>query len=119
MRHLLAAATAAFMLSGVVTAFAADPTGSYSVVGQNPGGGSQYRGSVTVERTGQTYRVIWVVGDTKYVGTGIGNKDFIAVTYRSGNSTGLALYGAQGGNWQGVWANAGGREIGTEVWERE
>jgi hypothetical protein len=117
MRYLLA--TSAALLLSAVTAFAADPVGSYSVVGHNPGGGSEYHGTVTIERTGQTYRVVWVVGDTKYIGTGIGNKDFIAVSYKSGGSTGLALYGSQGGNWQGVWTNAGGREIGTEVWERE
>ncbi|MBV9347819.1 MAG: hypothetical protein JOZ70_02735 [Pseudolabrys sp.] len=100
-------------------AHAADPTGSYAVEGTNPGGGSAYRGSVTVERTGDTYRVVWVVGSTRYVGTGIGNKDFIAVSYRSGNDTGLALYGAEGGNWIGLWTYAGGRQVGAERWLRQ
>jgi hypothetical protein len=100
-------------------AFAADPVGSYTVQGNNPGGGSAYTGTVTISRTGDTYRVVWVVGSTRYVGTGIGDKDFIAVSYRSGNDTGLALYGSDGGNWKGLWAYAGGREVGTEVWKRE
>ena len=99
-------------------AFAADPVGSYDIEGSNPGGGSSYRGTVTVERTGETYRVIWVVGGTRYVGTGIGNREFIAVSYRSGNDTGLAMYGAEGGNWKGIWTYAGGRQLGEERWSR-
>ena len=118
MRHLFAASAAAFLLTAA-TAFA-DPVGSYSVVGNNPGSGSKYRGTVTVEKTGQTYRVIWVVAGTRYVGTGIGDKEFIAVSYKAGsNDTGLALYGADGDDWQGVWTYSNGRQIGTEVWTRE
>jgi hypothetical protein len=117
MRHLFAIGAAALLLS--TAAFAADPTGSYSVEGTNPGAGSRYSGTVTVERTGQTYRVVWNVGGNRYIGTGIGDKDFMAVSYISGRDTGLALYGASGGNWSGVWTYAGGRQIGTEVWKRE
>ena len=73
-----------------------------------------------MEKTGQTYRVIWVVAGTRYVGTGSGDRDFIAVSYKAGsNDTGLALYGAEGEDWQGVWTYAGGRQVGTEVWKRE
>jgi len=114
-RSLMAAA--ALTLSATA-AFAADPIGNYNVEGTNPGGGSKYRGTVTVERTGETYRVVWVVGSQRYVGTGIGNKDFLAVSYRSGNETGLALYGEDGGNWTGVWTVANGRSLGAEVWKR-
>lgn len=117
MRRLLAVTTV--FLWSVVAALAADPVGTYNVEGSNPGGRGTYRGTVAVEKTGQTYRVIWVVGNTRYVGTGIGNKDFIAVSYKSGNDTGLALYGADGGNWAGVWTYSGGRDVGTEVWKRK
>ena len=117
MRHLIAAAAASLLWSA--TAFAADPVGSYAVEGTNPGNGSHYRGTVEISRTGETYRVVWVVGGTRYIGTGIGNKDFIAVSYRSGSDTGLALYGADGGNWAGVWTYAGGREVGSELWKRQ
>ncbi len=117
--HRLLAVSAAALLLSAATAFAADPTGEYSVAGSNPGSGSRYGGTVTVEKTGQTYRVVWVVGGQRYVGTGIGDKDFLAVSYRSGNETGLALYGAKGDNWSGVWTYANGRQIGTEVWTRE
>ncbi len=106
-------------LTWSAAAFAADPVGSYDIEGSNPGGGSSYRGTVTVERTGETYRVVWVVGGTRYVGTGIGNREFLAVSYRSGSDTGLAMYGSEGGNWKGIWTYAGGQRIGAEMWKRQ
>jgi len=106
------------LLWGVTTAFAADPVGKYMAEG-NGADGSGYSGTVTIEQTGQTYSVIWLIGGTRYVGTGIGDKNFIAVTYRSGNDTGLALYSADGGNWKGIWAWAGGRALRTEIWKRQ
>ena len=118
MRPMLAV-SAAVLLWSAATAFAADPVGSYTVAGANPGGKGEYTGTVTVEKTGETYRVIWLVGGTRYIGTGIGNKDFIAVSYKSGSDTGLALYGADGGNWTGIWTYAGGREVGPEIWKRQ
>ena len=64
--------------------------------------------------------MIWVVAGTRYVGTGIGNKDFIAVSYKAGsNDTGLALYGAEGDDWQGVWTYSNACQIGTQVCTRE
>jgi len=118
MRHLFTVAAAALVL-GTPAAFAANPIGTYKVEGTNPGSGSKYSGTATVEKTGETYRVIWVVGGTQYDGTGIGNKDFIAVSYKSGNDTGLALYGEDGGNWAGVWTYANGRQVGAEIWKRQ
>lgn len=114
----ISTAIAAAALVWSAAAFAADPVGTYDVEGSNPGSTSSYHGTVTVERTGQTYRVVWVVGNRRYVGTGIGNGEFIAVSYRSHNDTGLAMYGAEGRNWNGVWTYAGGRQIGQEVWSR-
>ena len=75
----------------------ASPFGRYSVVGSNPGGQSRYSGTVTVERTG------------------IGSDKGFAVTYRSGAQTGLAIYSAQGDNWEGVWTYTGGQTVGGEA----
>lgn len=117
--RMLATFAAAAILAIATPAFAADPGGEYTIEGTNPGGNGTYSGTVTVRKTGETYSVIWVVGGTRYVGTGIGNKDFIAVSYRSGNDTGLALYGEDGGNWTGIWTYAGGKQVGAERWLRK
>jgi hypothetical protein len=116
MRTFILAAAA--LLCGTLSAFAADPAGTYRVEGSNPGGSGNYSGTVSVTKTGETYQVVWVVGSTRYVGTGIGNKDFLAVSYKSGDGTGLALYGADGGNWTGIWTYAGGNQVAPEIWKR-
>jgi hypothetical protein len=115
-RKMFAVIAAALIFS--VSAAFADPVGQYDVDGTNPGTNDHYSGTVSVERTGQTYKVVWVIGGTRYIGTGIGNKDFIAVSYRSGNQTGLALYAPDGDGWIGVWTYAGGTQMGTDRWTR-
>ena len=116
----LVSIAAAVLLLSAATAFAADPVGEYVVNGTNPGSASTYRGTVRVERTGETFRVTWYVAGVRYVGTAIGDSNFIAISYRArGNDTGLALYGAAGDDWKGVWTYANGRQIGTETWKRE
>jgi len=118
MLRTLAALVAVLALSSTV-AFAGDPVGRYSVQGSNPGNKSPYSGTVTVERTGETFRVTWDIGNQTFVGTGIGGEKGFAVSYRSGNQTGLAIYGAKGDNWDGVWAYTGGEDLGGEVWTRQ
>jgi hypothetical protein len=117
MRHLSALAAVALVFS--VTAALADPVGKYDIEGTNPGSDTTYSGTVSVERTGQTYRVVWVVGGTRSIGTGVGNKDFISVSYKTGSYTGLALYAPEGDGWVGVWTYAGGTQLGAERWTRQ
>lgn len=117
MRKLLAIVGAVFLF-GMTAAWAADPVGSYAIKGTNPGGGGGYTGTVTVEKTGQTYKIVWTIGGTQYFGTGVGNKDFLAVSYLSGGQTGLALYAPDGDGWTGVWTYAGGTTMGTDRWTR-
>ena len=111
----LAATVLAFAI-GTVTVLA-DPVGRYTSNGTNPGGGAPWSGTVEVQRTGDTYRVTWNIGGTIFTGTGIGSRDFLAVSYRSGSQTGIALYGRQSdGTWQGVWTYAGSRQIAEDRW---
>ena len=117
MLRSLAAMAFALVMSGT-WAYAGDPVGRYSVVGSNPGGQGRYSGTVTVERTGDTFRVTWNIGSQTFVGTGIGSDKGFAVTYRSGAQTGLAIYGSNGDNWEGVWTYTGGQTIGGEAWTR-
>jgi hypothetical protein len=100
-------------------AWAGDPVGRYSVIGSNPGGQGRYSGTVTVERTGDTFRVTWDIGTQSFVGTGIGSEKGLAVTYRSGNQTGLAIYGSKGDDWEGVWTYTAGKTVGGEAWTRQ
>ena len=100
-------------------AHAADPVGHFAVKGNNPGGGDAYEGEVTVTKTGDTYKVVWTIEGTKYIGTGIGNDDFLTVSYKSGSETGLALYGHDKTGWSGIWTYAGGKTLGVEKWTAE
>lgn len=98
----------------------ADPVGRFAVAGANPGGDGKYSGDVAVEKTGDTYKVVWHIGDDTFIGTGIGSKDFIAISYKSGKDTGLALFAENAdGSWSGFWTYAGGTQIGTERWVRQ
>jgi len=110
--------TAACICALSAVAAIADPVGQYTTQGSNPGKpSSTYSGTVKVQRTGDTYQVTWDIEGQIYTGTGIGSKDFLAVSYRSGNETGLALYAQQpNGTWEGIWTYAGGRSIGTDRW---
>ena len=110
----------------------ADPVGVYQVEGTNPGGKDGYTGEVAVERNGDTYTVVWVVGGQEYIGTGLGaanvngsvvmgkadQKDIaLTVSYISGDSFGLAFFVKQdNGQWNGIWTYGGSDRIGNEVW---
>jgi hypothetical protein len=118
MRYLSVLAATLLMLS--VSPVLADPVGKYDVEGTNPGNGQSYSGTVSVTKTGQTYKVVWVIGGTSYIGTAIGNEEFMAISYKAGgNNTGLALYAPKDDDWVGVWTYSGGTEMGTEHWTRQ
>ncbi|MCI4663415.1 MAG: hypothetical protein MRY74_01720 [Neomegalonema sp.] len=93
----------------------AQPIGTFSVDGRNPNGTS-YTGSVTVSRTGGTYKVFWTIGSGSFVGTGVYTKGAFAVAYAGGHS-GVVLYReTEEGVWRGVWAPIGETKTGAETW---
>lgn len=110
----------------------ADPTGTFKVVGKNADDGSTYTGTVTVTRTGATYKVVWNIGGTESVGTGLGSRfeghdivsghatsddTGISVGYISKDSYGIAVYYEQSnGNWEGVWSYGGSKGVTNETW---
>ena len=114
---------------------AAGPEGTYLAQGTGPGGQGAYSGTVTVQRTGQTYQVLWNVGGQEYIGTGLGasnvNGSFtmgpaspddiaIAISYVTNGSFGLTFYVEQpNGQWSGIWTYGGAQQIGTETWTRQ
>jgi hypothetical protein len=104
---------------GTTLASAGPPEGRYRVTGNNPGSGSAYAGTVTVERTGETFRVVWQIASQTFQGTGIGSDKGLAVPYRSSDFNGLASYGADGDGWDGAWTVTDDRALSTEKWLRE
>jgi hypothetical protein len=117
MRILLAVFAA--LAFSFTAAFAADPAGSYRVEGSNPGNSaSRYSGTVTVERTGETYRVTWVFNNQRHFGTGIVNRGVFSVSWSGSNASGIVVYNEDGSNWNGTWAVSDGRQLGREVWIR-
>ncbi len=97
----------------LTTTALADPVGRYRVEGKGPDGGA-YTGTATIDATGETYRVVWLIGKDKFVGTAVGTDDFFAVSYRSGSNTGVAVYGKDGDDWLGIWTYSGGTAVGAE-----
>lgn len=93
------------------------PVGRYTVEGRGPDG-STYTGTAEVAQTGETFRVTWVIGGERFVGTAIGDNQFMSISYRSGSDTGLALLVSEGTGWLGVWTYAGGTRLGQERWAR-
>ncbi len=126
----IAAAFSGLLLFGLPVT--ADPTGRYDVVGENPDSGGEYQGTVRVTRTGQTYRVVWNIAGTKYVGTGLGavfengnfrignassNDRALSVGYISGRTFGMAFYiRRDDGSWDGVWTYSGSNRVARETW---
>ncbi|MDR4305156.1 hypothetical protein IHQ68_00745 [Chelatococcus sambhunathii] len=116
MRGILLGLLASACVAG--SAMAADFASSYAVAGSSPGGGGAYKGKVSVKRTGDgVYQVVWTIGGDKFVGTGIGGPEGLAVGYKSGSDTGIAIYRVTpGGEVEGVWTYQGGTQIGKENW---
>jgi hypothetical protein len=96
-----AAPAVAFSLTSLTSAAVAQVIGRCNVEGQNPSG-STCAGTATIEKTGDTYRVVWSIDGTRFVGTGIGSDEGIAISYRSGSTTGIALPGKEPWGWSGL-----------------
>jgi hypothetical protein len=79
--------------------------------------GRAYEGRVATEIVGNTIKVVWVVGGSRYTGNGVIDGDSLAV-YFTGPGTGVALYrfDRASGAFHGKWATAGANNVGTEDW---
>ena len=87
--------------------------GDVSSIRYQSGSGSTYSGTVTVERNGETFLVTWTVAGGRQIGVGIGKDDLLAVSYRSGNAIGIALYFLI----KLVVGRASGRRSAAKPWE--
>ena len=72
MRHLLHFCLAIALLWPVL-GFAqwAEPSGLYSVEGRNADQKGTYRGEVAISKDGDAFKILWIIGNQQYGGTGI------------------------------------------------
>lgn len=123
---------AALLALALPAAALADPAGTYDLTGLNPDSGETYKGTVTVTRTGETYSVVWKIGNDTVSGVGVGlrfvngrpvigpanpNDAGLSISYESGGEHGIATYLERpDGAWHGIWAFNGWKRISTEDW---
>ena len=98
-----------------------DLAGKYLVKGENPGGRGEYRGRAAIRQSGGTYQIVWQIGQSQYVGTGIRLDDNLAVVYASENQpAGVVHYRIEpDGSLMGLWTSIGDSAVGTETWTPE
>lgn len=97
----------------------ADLAGQYVIEGKNPQG-QAYKGKVAVKPARGVYHVVWKIGNSRHVGTGILKADLFSVVYKSPGKDqrpGLVVYEVQDdGSLVGVWVGLGQRQMGRETW---
>lgn len=122
----------ACLLALAPVAAIASPVGTFDVVGTNGSSGVDYTGTVSIERTGDTYVVYWKIGADEFVGTGLGAKfvgdrfevapasdgdTAISVGYISKDNFGVAMFFLQpDGTWHGAWTFGGSKSVAYEKW---
>lgn len=81
-----------------------DLSGRYQIaLGVNPGGRSNYTGYADLERTGDTFKIVWQTPMQTFVGTGIKMGDVLAVAYAYTKFPAIAAYCANGKQLEGMW----------------
>jgi hypothetical protein len=98
--------------------------GVYDLEGHNPQGGPPYKGTVSIRREGDLYRLQWRIGQSQsQIGVGLLDGRVLSVGYldRSGGDCGVVSYRLDGENrLRGDWISVGGRTPGHEIltWNR-
>lgn len=105
-----------------ISTYANDIVGTYAVTGSNPGGKGQYKGTVIITKTKDTYKLVWSVG-AAYIGTGILVDNVLSVAYTDENKKwfGIVAYKVidSGKKLEGNWCAHGGQVLGTETLEKK
>ena len=93
--------------------------GLYSVEGQNPGQPGSYKGEAQIKQTGRTYTVVWRIGQTQQVGTGIVIDNVLSIVFSPVGPTrpGVAVYNITDQRVSGgVWTTLGSQVVAEEIW---
>jgi len=97
--------------------------GTYRVEGKNPSQGSAYAGEAQIKQTGQTYAVIWKIGDLRQIGTGVVIDNVFSIVFqslvpgRTASRPGIAVFQIDNDQiTSGIWSTLGDDVTGQEVW---
>lgn len=97
----------------------ADPSGTYDVKGTRPDG-TTYEGQLEIAKIGDVYELNYTYSDSsEQQGSAIGDDSFLAYGYGDEQELGVGLMASKGGNWEGVWTNAGSDKMGLESWTKK
>jgi hypothetical protein len=118
MRRCRLPAITAFVAAVVfsLTTMAEGP-GRYAITGANTKDKTNYQGTATVTKTGNsTWHIVETIGDDTLEGFGVGDGKVIAVSYSTDTGTTLALYIANSdGSYTGIWADEDDKDVNTET----
>ncbi|MEQ1761995.1 MAG: hypothetical protein ABL984_02505 [Pyrinomonadaceae bacterium] len=96
-----------------------DISGSYTVSGQNEGGGGDYGGDLAVTKRDEVYQFSWKSGNRTYDGVGVQTGNSVGVSYTEGSDgkgCGVILYSIKpDGNLDGKFGYWGVNEAETET----
>jgi hypothetical protein len=87
-----------------VHAHAEDITGDYTVEGTDAEGGGPYTGTLTIQKKGDVYTMIWVIAEKKAIGAGIITDNVLSACWKEGADIGLCSYKISAGKLTGQWA---------------
>lgn len=113
----------------------ADPSGVYRVDGTDGANQAAYQGTVTVERVGEKYSVVWSINGREIRGVALGgafsegafmigpaHRDdlMLAIGFSDGSAFGSAtMFLQQDGSYEGFQVNSNGARSGQERWTPE
>jgi len=117
-RVLQACLVLALLWSALGFAQSVEPSGLYSVEGRNADQKGTYRGEVAISKDGDAFKILWIIGNQQYAGTGILRDGKLAVAFQAqGRMVGIALFDLRpDGTLSGTWTVFGGKALGLENW---
>jgi hypothetical protein len=103
-----------------VSAAAEGIDGLYRVEGHSPGSSEISKGQVQIKKTGDTYTVVWRIGESGHVGTGILRGNVLSIFFQPLDrraAPGIASFLVNDDKvTEGSWTVLGGNAVGMERW---
>jgi hypothetical protein len=77
--------------------------------------GQTYQGTLTIERTGEIYRLTWQLETGVITGVGVLRAGVLAASWDEATGTGVVAYTVSpNGTLEGIWTCSGSEQTGTE-----